>query len=169
MASALPSDPTSVPPDTDFEIARVERSVHVDAPVDEVWSTIAEPDELSEWLGARVELDRPVGPGAAGEVVDADGSIRHLLVTGHSPGRRLAWHWWRDGDELSSVEITVRPDGDGTEVRVVIETVALATVTTAARPPSRSPRISCPAWTVRGPPRCRRYASRLSRKLIASQ
>ena len=83
MASALPSDSTSVPPDTDFEIARVERSVHVDAPVDEVWSTIAEPDELSEWLGARVELDRPVGPGAAGEVVEADGSIRHLLVTGH--------------------------------------------------------------------------------------
>ena len=168
MASALPSDSTSVPPDTDFEIARVERSVHVDAPVDEVWSTLAEPDELSEWLGARVELDRPVGPGAAGEVVEADGSIRHLLVTGHEPGRRLAWHWWRDGDELSSVEITVRPDGDGTEVRVV-ETVALATVTAGGAPAfsvtsdllsgmDRSWAAALPA-----------LASRLSRKLIASQ
>ena len=122
----MPSPAT--PQDTGFEIARVERSIHVDAPIDEVWSTIVEPDELSEWLGVEVALDRPIGPGAAGEVVEADGSVRHLLVTGHEPGRRLAWHWWREGDDLSSVEITARPDGDATVVRVV-EIVALATVT----------------------------------------
>ncbi len=122
-----------MPPDTGFEIARVERSVHVDAPIDDVWSAIVDPGELSEWLGARVELDRPIGPGAAGEVVETDGSIRHLLVTGHEPGRRLTWHWWREDDGLSSVEITARPDGDGTEVRVV-EIVALATVTAGGAP-----------------------------------
>jgi uncharacterized protein YndB with AHSA1/START domain len=129
----MPASSASVPQDTSFEIARVERSIHVDAPLDEVWSTIVEPDELSEWLGARVRLDRPIGPGAAGEVVETDGSVRHLLVIGHEPGRRLAWHWWRDGDELSSVEITTRPDGDGTEVRVV-EIVALAAVTAGGAP-----------------------------------
>jgi uncharacterized protein YndB with AHSA1/START domain len=122
----MPSPAT--PPETDFEIARVERSVHVDAPVEDVWSTIAEPDELSGWLGGEVELDRPLGPGAAGEVREPDGSVRHLLVTDHEPGRRLVWHWHRDGEELSSVEITVRPDGAGTEVRVV-EVVALTAAT----------------------------------------
>jgi len=122
----MPSAAT--PPETEFEIARVERSIHVDAPVDDVWPSVAEPDELSVWLGGEVELDRPIGPGAAGELREPDGSVRHLLVTDHEPGRRLAWHWWRDGEELSSVEITVRPDGEGTEVRVV-EVVALAAAT----------------------------------------
>jgi uncharacterized protein YndB with AHSA1/START domain len=163
MSSAAASASASLPPDTGFEVARVERSIHVDAPLDEVWSTIVEPDELSEWLGAHVELDRPIGPGATGEVVDADGSVRHLLVTGHEPGRRLAWHWWRD-DQLSSVEITARPQGEGTEVRVV-EIVALATVTAGGAPAFSvaSDAVSAMdrSWSAALPA----LASRLSRKL----
>jgi uncharacterized protein YndB with AHSA1/START domain len=154
----------STPQDTGFEIARVERSVRIDAPLDEVWSTIVDPAELAEWLGAEVALDRPMAPGAVGEVVESDGSIRHLLVTDHEPGRRLAWHWWGDGGELSSVELTVRPDGDATRVEVV-EVVALATVTAGTAPAFSLAADSLSAldrtWAVALPA----LAGRLGRKL----
>jgi uncharacterized protein YndB with AHSA1/START domain len=164
MSSSPPSDSTSLPPDTGFEIARVERSVYIDARVDDVWTTMVEPDELSQWLGAQVDLDRPVGPGAAGEVLEPDGSIRHLLVTGHEAGRRLAWHWWRDDGELSSVEITARPDGDGTEVRVV-EVVALATVTAGGAPAFSVDSDALSAMDRSWATAMSTLASRLSRKL----
>jgi hypothetical protein len=57
-------------------------------------------------------------PGGCGHVID-DGVRREVLVTAVEPGRRLAWHWWADGGELSSVEITLLPAGRGTRVRVV--------------------------------------------------
>jgi len=108
-----------------FELARVERSVRIEAPAEVVWQSLADPEELGAWLGGEVVLDRPLAPGAAGHVVEDDGSFRRLLVTEVGPGR-LAWHWWREGGELSSVEIEARPAGEATEVRVV-EVVALAT------------------------------------------
>jgi uncharacterized protein YndB with AHSA1/START domain len=110
-----------------FELARVERSVRIDAPAEVVWRSLTDAEGLGTWLGGEVVLDRPLGAGAAGQIVEPDGSVRRLLVTDAGPGR-LAWHWWREGGDLSSVEIEARPDGDATEVRVV-EVVALATAT----------------------------------------
>jgi uncharacterized protein YndB with AHSA1/START domain len=142
----------ATPQDTGFELARIERSVRIEAPLDEVWRSLTEPAELATWLGGEVDLDRPLAPGAAGRVLEADGSVRHLLVTGHEPGHQLRWHWWHEGasrddrdaadeglDEptddgvLSSVEITVVPEGDATVVRVV-EVVARAGASAAAGP-----------------------------------
>ena len=134
----------ATPHDTDLELARVERTVIIEASPDEVWRSLTEPEELASWLGGEVDLDRPLAPGAAGRVVEPDGSVRHLLVTGHEPGRQLRWHWWHEGahgdvhepaDEgvLSSVEITVAPEGDATVVRVV-EVVARARASAAAGP-----------------------------------
>jgi uncharacterized protein YndB with AHSA1/START domain len=119
-------EPTEAPDDTGFEIARVERTVRIDATPEQVWATIVDPTELGAWLGAEVELDRPLAAGAAGLLTEPEGGVRRLLVTELEPGR-LMWHWWRDDGDLSSVEITVTPAGEGTEVHVV-EVVALATV-----------------------------------------
>ncbi|HVN50078.1 MAG TPA: SRPBCC domain-containing protein [Acidimicrobiales bacterium] len=142
----------ATPPGTGLEIARVERSVRIGAPADEVWRSLTDPDELSAWLGGEVELDRPLSPGAAGRVVEGDGTVRHLLVTDHEPGRLVRWHWWHDegdqilesgsggaGDgELSSVEITLAPDGDATIVRVV-EVVARTGARACAGPSFSAP------------------------------
>ena len=104
-------------PGTAFEPVTVERSIDLDAPAEEVWQTLADPDELVGWLGVdgQVELE----PGGVGHVVDPDGTVRQVLVTTVEPGRRLAWHWWPDDGELSSVEITTEPTDPGTRVRVV--------------------------------------------------
>jgi uncharacterized protein YndB with AHSA1/START domain len=96
---------------------RVERSIDLDAGTDEVWEALAEPDDLEGWLGERVEID--MQPGGCGHVIDDEGVRRDVLVTAVEPGRRLAWHWWADGGELSSVEITLVPIGAGTRVQVV--------------------------------------------------
>ena len=96
---------------------RVEHCVDVDASPDDVWHTLTDPAELARWLDAEVVLE--LEPGAVGRVTDADGTVREVLVTQVEPGRVLAWHWWEDGGELSSVEITTLPIDDGTRVRIV--------------------------------------------------
>ncbi len=95
---------------------RVDQSVDIEASPDDVWHALTDPAELALWLDADVTLD--LEPGAAGRVVDADGTVRQVLVTEVEPGYRLTWHWWQDGGEFSSVEITAIPVGDGTRVRV---------------------------------------------------
>jgi uncharacterized protein YndB with AHSA1/START domain len=105
---------------------RVERSIDLEAGADEVWQAITEPDQLEGWLGERVEID--MQPGGCGHVVDDDGVHREVLVTAVEPGQRLAWHWWADGGELSSVEITLVPLTSGTRVEVI----EMATVPTTA-------------------------------------
>jgi uncharacterized protein YndB with AHSA1/START domain len=123
-----PSPDGQVHPTDELTTAQVVRRVRIDAPVDVVWSALTGAAELGRWLDAEVELEAAMAPGVAGRITDADGSVRHLLVTEVDPGRRVGWHWWEDGGELSSVEITATPDGETTEV-CVVETVALASVT----------------------------------------
>jgi uncharacterized protein YndB with AHSA1/START domain len=96
---------------------RVERSIELDADADEVWEAITQPDQLEGWLGDEVEID--MQPGGCGHVVDDDGVHREVLVTAVEPGRRLAWHWWAAGGELSSVEITLVPLTTGTRIDVI--------------------------------------------------
>ena len=108
-------------PTTSLEPVTVERSIDLDAPSEEVWQTLADPDELVGWLGVdgTVELE----PGGVGRVVDPDGTVRQVLITTVEPGRRLAWHWWPDGGDLSTVEITTEPTDPGTRVRVIETTI----------------------------------------------
>jgi uncharacterized protein YndB with AHSA1/START domain len=96
---------------------RVERSIELDASPDEVWPVVADPDQLEGWLGDRVEID--MQPGGCGHVVDDDGVTREVLVTAVEDGHRLAWHWWAEDGDLSSVEITLVPVDGGTRVDVV--------------------------------------------------
>ena len=104
----MPSPPTA---------PKVERSIELEAGPDEIWPALTDPDQLEGWLGERVEID--MQPGGCGHVVDDDGVHREVLVTEVEPGRRVAWHWWAEGGELSSVEITLVPLPTGTRVDVV--------------------------------------------------
>jgi uncharacterized protein YndB with AHSA1/START domain len=99
----------------------VERAIEVDADVQAVWDTLTDADGLDGWLGDQVDLD--LRPGGCGRVVDDEGVAREVLVTAVEPGRRLAWHWWSDEGELSTVDITLDPVPGGSRVSVV-ETLA---------------------------------------------
>jgi uncharacterized protein YndB with AHSA1/START domain len=94
----------------------VDQSTEIDADLDQVWEVLTDPDALGTWLGSDVDLD--LAPGEAGRVVDADGTVREVLVTDVDEHRRIAWHWWEHGGPLTSVEITLTPTPSGTRVDV---------------------------------------------------
>jgi len=99
----------------------VERHVTLPTEPTEAWDLLTDPEELARWLGDEVDLDPT--PGAPGRILERDGSDRHLIVEEVIEGHRLAWRWWREGDDpdasASRVEITLSPAPDGTLVRVV--------------------------------------------------
>jgi uncharacterized protein YndB with AHSA1/START domain len=84
---------------------RFEQVVDLDATIEAAWTALSDPDELAQWLGASVELD--VQPGGRGRVVDDDGTVREILVTAVDERHGIAWHWWSDEGELSSVELRI--------------------------------------------------------------
>jgi len=78
----------------------LERTIELDATVEEVWELVADPAERRAWVGA-----------------EADGAV----VTEVVDGARLAWRW-HDGDGApeSTVEVTVGRSDDGDRTRVIV-------------------------------------------------
>jgi uncharacterized protein YndB with AHSA1/START domain len=98
----------------------VERTVTLPTDLAEAWELLTDPDELATWLGDEVVLDPT--PGAAGRVVERDGTDRSLVVDRVDALRHLSWTWWPEGDDPASgsrVEVTLSPTEGGTLVRVV--------------------------------------------------
>ena len=102
---------------------RIEREVVIEAPVEVVWRTITEPDQISQWFADRVEL--VVEPGAHGfmEFGDQGGPVVVEVV---DPPRRFSFRWNHPrGEEPVAgnsmlVEFTLTPEGDErTRLRVV--------------------------------------------------
>ena len=115
----------------------VERHVCLPAEPAEAWDLLTHPAHLADWLGRDVDL-RPE-PGAAGRVVDHDGTRRRLVVDEVETGRRLAWHWAEEGDDghlgaVTRVEITLAPDRDGTRLVVTERPLETAPVQASAGP-----------------------------------
>ncbi len=96
---------------------RVERSVVLDATVDDVWRAITDEAELSAWFGAEVSFDPR--PGGAARFDEADGTVRHAAVEEVDDGHRLVWRWWTDEGTASRVALTVDRVDSGTRLTVV--------------------------------------------------
>jgi len=75
----------------------VTREVVLEAPLDEVWEAVTDPDQVDEWFSE-------------------DGEERELVVEEVETGRRVAYTW-----EEGAVAIELEEVGDGTRV-VVTET-----------------------------------------------
>lgn len=105
----------------------ITRSVRIDADLDAVWASIADAEGLAGWLGAAVEVDLVAG--AAGSILDHDGTSRRLVVTEVGDGlerRQVGFVWWDEDrpDDASRVTIEVASSGDGGGARVTVtETV----------------------------------------------
>ena len=103
--------------DDDHTSERFEQVIELGTTIEAAWAAVSDPDELAQWLGASVELD--VRPGGRGRVVDDDGTVREVLVTDVDERRGIAWHWWSDGGELSSVELRVDEHEGRARLRIV--------------------------------------------------
>jgi uncharacterized protein YndB with AHSA1/START domain len=100
----------------------IDREVLIEAPVDVVWRTITEPDQISQWFASRVEL--AVEPGAHGymEFGDQGGPV---VVERVDPPARFSFRWNHpQGEEPVAgnsmlVEFTLTPQGaEQTRLRV---------------------------------------------------
>jgi len=121
-------------------MSAVERQVTLPASLDEAWDLLTRPEDLAGWLGREVDL-APT-PGAAGVVVDHDGTRRRVVVDRVDAGHRLSWRWAEEGEDgtvgaPSHVELTLAPaeDGSGTLLTVVerpLETTGSATAQASA-------------------------------------
>jgi len=99
----------------------VTRSVDLEAAPAEVWDALTVDALLAEWLADEVELEAEPG----GEIVCryADGEERRGEVEVVEEAERLAWSWWREGDEAPSrVELILDAVAEARTRLTVIET-----------------------------------------------
>ncbi len=101
---------------------RIEREIVIDAPIEVVWRTITEPDQISEWFAETVELE--VKPGAHGYLGFGDQG-GPVVVEVVEPPTRFSFRWNHPtGDEPVAgnsllVEFSLAGDGERTQLRVV--------------------------------------------------
>jgi len=102
---------------------RVQRTVVLPAPPEEVWPVLADAGRLAGWLGAEVELDGR--PGGRVVVVDEDG-LRWGTVETFEPGRALVLRLWQRTAGLSGTRVEFLLDGgeEGTRLTVVESVLA---------------------------------------------
>ena len=118
----------------------VERSVDLDAELDDVWRALTEPDELAAWFGPEVQLD--LRPGGRGRFVDDDGCARRAVVDQVEAGERLVLRWWPEdggsGAGASVVTFVLAPTGSGTRLIVTERLAATGASVRAAADAART-------------------------------
>ena len=101
---------------------QIEREVVVDAPVEVVWRTITEPEQIRQWFADRVELE--LEPGGRGLMGFEDRAVP-LVVEAVEPPTRFSFRWNHPaGEEPAAsnstlVQFTLVGDGERTHLRVV--------------------------------------------------
>jgi uncharacterized protein YndB with AHSA1/START domain len=101
----------------------IEREVLIDAPAQVVWSTITEPDQISQWFADRVEL--VVEPGGHGfmQFGDQGGPVVETV----EPPIRFSFRWNHPGGEepvagnSMLVEFTLVPESEERTLLRVVE------------------------------------------------
>jgi uncharacterized protein YndB with AHSA1/START domain len=93
----------------------IRKEIVLDAPRDEVWEALTDPERLEDWFANDVEVDLREG----GELSFrwSNGESRQAVVTELDGERRLAFAW--TDDEQGVVEFTLADDGGGTLLTVV--------------------------------------------------
>ena len=98
----------------------IERTVTVPAGPERVWEALTDPDEMTAWLGGRLDWTLEEGGplrfvGDAGE--DKEGQVEEV-----EPRRTLRFRWWDTGPgahpDASEVQYVLEPVGDETLLTV---------------------------------------------------
>jgi uncharacterized protein YndB with AHSA1/START domain len=101
---------------------QIEREIEIDAPIEVVWRTITEPDQITQWFADKVELE--VKPGALGYMGFGEQG-GPVLVETVEPPTRFSFRWNHPAGEQPAagnsllVEFTLVSEGDQTRLRVV--------------------------------------------------
>jgi uncharacterized protein YndB with AHSA1/START domain len=107
--------------------AAIEQEILIDAPVDVVWRTVTEPDQISRWFVDDVDVE--IAPDAVGAVTFRETPTGprtfNVKVVSVEPQRSWAYRWNHpEGVEATAgnstlVEFTLTAEGERTRLRVV--------------------------------------------------
>ena len=104
------------------DINAVVSEIRIAAPPETVFPFLVDPRRLVRWMGTWADVDpRPGGVFALD--INAQARLRGEVVSVEPPSRIVFTCGW-EGDEAmppgsTTVEVTLTPDGDGTQVRLV--------------------------------------------------
>jgi uncharacterized protein YndB with AHSA1/START domain len=121
LGNALRRTPAPEAPPTMAD-THIEREVMIDAPVDVVWRTVTEPDQIGQWFAECVELE--LKPGGRGLLI-MDGQADPIVVQVVEPPTHFSFRWnYPAGQEPAAdnsmlVEFTLVSEGERTRLRVV--------------------------------------------------
>lgn len=102
---------------------QIQREIDIDAPVDVVWRTITEPEQISQWFADRV-VSLELRPGGHGLLV-LEGHDDPIVVQTVEPPTRFSFRWNHPAGEeplpgnSMLVEFTLVAEGERTRLRVV--------------------------------------------------
>jgi uncharacterized protein YndB with AHSA1/START domain len=101
---------------------RIERTVHIEKPLERVWAAITTAEGLGTWFGNTAEVDLRVGGTA--KLTWTSGDVAQLRIERLEPQTIFGYTWHIYGlpdDDVrrTYVEFTLTPQGDGTTVSVV--------------------------------------------------
>ncbi|MCP2635341.1 SRPBCC domain-containing protein [Microbacterium sp. HD4P20] len=85
---------TNSPSVVDDDAFTVTRTITIAAPLDKVWSAVAEPEHVSRWFG-RLELDG-AGPGATGTLSWTDGPRIPIRIEAVDEPHSISYRWGND-------------------------------------------------------------------------
>ena len=119
---------TNPPAVADERRLTVRRTIHIEAPIEKVWSAVTEPEYISRWFGQTALDDH--GPGATGTVTFTDRTPMPVRVEELEPPTTVSYRWCNEEEDArvpteldekhSTVfTFTLQTVDDGTELTVV--------------------------------------------------
>jgi uncharacterized protein YndB with AHSA1/START domain len=100
------------------------KELHIDATPETVFAFFTEPELVTRWLAHEVTMD-PTPGGVFRQVHRTKDGVDNVMDGEFlvlDPPSRVVFTWAFDGmpagDDISSVEVTLRPQGDGTVLRL---------------------------------------------------
>lgn len=79
--------------------SQIEKEILIEAPIDDVWRVLTEPEHIKQWFAKDCELD-----GKAGRLSFESGQTYYLYVEAFEPPHRFAYRW------LHEKGTTARPE-----------------------------------------------------------
>ena len=103
--------------------AQIEKEILIEAPIEDVWRVVTEPDQITQWFSQEAELERRTD--GAGRLRFESGQTYYLHVEAFDPPHRFAYRWLHERGSSARpensmlVELTLHAEASHTRLRVV--------------------------------------------------
>jgi uncharacterized protein YndB with AHSA1/START domain len=100
----------------------IRRQVVMPVSPERLWEALTDPEQVTEWFGARV--DWALEEGGPARFLDDDGSVRAGRIEAVRPGQHLRFLWWPTGNnddgpaDVSEVSYLLEPVAEGTRLTI---------------------------------------------------